>query len=652
MKILRVLFCFSLLLGSSFVCANPWNAWRDVDKYAEVNSQLKRNIENSGILTEFRNQTETKNQASQELHKSIQAILKSNNSDQRERYREFLTAYRKSVVYQLQNEKSGGNNSDLTAKAIRQLGKIFYNGTDITEFNSRLTCTVAQEGIKKIGSTIGSGSVSTDPDTKARITQLRKMIGSLTIMHSGIKANRQISLAEMGLQSWIGAQANAGFDPNMQANLLSIKTKYTNEKTHQEVLSIRMPSQTIFSSENEVTIAPEFEMYLNALQSDRKKHTYINHQQLIDEQGYLGGAFGDEKYRARKIHDLSAKYSNLIVISLNKNSSFYRQNKTPPISRSFKDFKEEYLEILVPKSPADDKTKWKETGIRLDDLWNPAKFEGKTAGALRKEAREYFNELLDQIGSSIFGVTDPSTLISASDRQALIELSYHFISDYASRDAHSFNRSCKDGIDRGGAANALAYTITFLKEICDSGMNPGLKSGVLNGREDGVCTPPLCPEGPHPALKGEVSLSSMNQIDFQKGVDAIPGMIFSDALQVRKREIIEERLVYFQNAIQAVIQAVERNSCEKVFGKKDGKALDPFFYMSNPRFSSKLQSKPTDERLQNACSMRSLATPVVDGTCPTSLLDENQSDASNISEVFRQSLKIFEHIFEDYSLFE
>ena len=43
-------------------------------------------------------------------------------------------------------------------------------------------------------------------------------------------------------------------------------------------------------------------------------------------------------------------------------------------------------------------------------------------------------------------------------------------------------------------------------------INPSMNAGVRVSR-DGVCTPPLYPEGPHPGLKTGVSLSSR---DFKK----------------------------------------------------------------------------------------------------------------------------------------
>jgi hypothetical protein len=320
-------------------------------------------------------------------------------------------------------------------------------------------------------------------------------------------------------------------------------------------------------------------MYLSSLLSSGKKHTYINHQQLNDKQGLMWGLFSDEKHRSRKIHDLSDEYSNLIVISLNKNTSFYRQEKDWHKPMEFGDFKQEYLNILVPPAEKEE-ANWKETGIRLEDLWNPIKFGRPSSDTqkMREEARTYFSNLLDRLGTSIFGVSHHQFMLDPEKRQALIELSYHFISDYASRDSHSSNRSCKDAIDRGGGANALAYTITFMKEVC----SPSSQMGIA---------------------------------DFQKKMDAIPSMLLSDALQVRKRGIIDERLIYYQQAMKEVIHAVETRGCNSVFGKPFG--LDEFFYMSQPRFGTQLAAVPSDERLRNSCQFGTTSPFVADEICNT-----------------------------------
>ena len=537
-----------------------WNAWRNVDNFNETLTQMRKKVMADPVLMDFRRLKPQENSASLKVSEALDALFDPTTSDQKEKYRTFVVAFGAASRLQLHEEKKlGGSAGDTskTGKALRQLGKILYTGTDLSEFNSRLTCIVAKEGIEKGRIPFKPQVPSSEKDTLKRFDQLRQKIDSLTQIQDGIESNRQISYFGQVGQSLAGNLATSGFDPNRESNLISVKARYTNAKNGQEVLALRMPTQTLFSAANKVVIAPEFEMYLNSLQSEGKKHTYVNYQQLNDVQDRVDGESAEEKYRARKLHDLSEQYPNLTVISLNKDSDFYKQKRSPyskakaedwEEAKTFGEFKEKYLDMLVPKKDDEEKT-WKETGIRLGDLWKPSKFKGKTAAdeeTMRAETREYFSKMLDQLGSSVFnlplanGVTDPLAVTDRFQRRALIELSYHFISDYASRDSYSSNRTCSDSVDRGGGANALAYTMALMQEVCD----------------------------PEAKMKVE---------EFQKRMDAIPGMLLSDALLVRKRGITEPRLVYYQDAMRNVLLAVQERGCESVFGKQGmGDFLRPF----------------------------------------------------------------------------
>ena len=558
--------------------------WRTYDKYNEVLAQLKQNAE-----TQFKGfavsaspvNPKKKGSLDQSLTpaaKSIRSAMRvlvdnPNHLNPRDQYKEFIKEIR-NLSQLCHSEQVSAECSLEDRKGKNLLVKILYTGTDITEFNSKLTCAVSGKS-QPIQERVPFRF-------NERLEAIENAISSLTDVDEGLKSSpSQVHFLTKWAQAARGDSNSGAYDPNLQGNLLSVKARYSlRGSAHdapQEHFALRIPTQTINNSEDQVMITPEFEAYVDSLAAEKKKHTYINHQDISGSKIKSGWRkylpFWDERPRVNKLHDLSSQKGNLIVISLNKDSSFYHQKGTEFTQSNYPAFREKLLEILVPPDAESEKQSIEQYGILLRDLWNPDKFKDlpRDSQAAKRAVREYMEGLVDSLAKNVFNVKlrDPKSVISEDSRRALIEIAYHHISDYASRESYSSNRSCKDAIDRGGGANAFAYTYTMLKEICES---------------------PQMPDQ-----------------DFKIRVNALPGMLFSDALNVKKRAIITERLVDYQLATHALIKSLKSKGC-KVF---DRDHLGKYSYLSHPKFGTKLaHPELRDPLMREGCTQSSTSPPV------------------------------------------
>ena len=557
--------------------------WRTYDKYNEVLAQLKKNTENQfkGFADPASPDTPNKKDsadppftpAAKSIRSAMRVLVENpNHLNPRDQYKAFIKEIRKLSQF-CHSEQVSAECSLEDHKGKNLLVKILYTGTDMTEFNSKLTCAVSGKSHPIQG--------DVPSQIEERLKTIDETISSLSDVDDGLHSSpSQIHLFANWAQAARGGYNSGAFDPNLQGNLLSVKARYSlrgsTSGALQEHFALRIPTQTINNSEDQVMITPEFEAYVDSLAAEDKKHTYINHQDISGSKVKSGWRkffpFDDERPRVNKLHDLSSQKRNLIVISLNKDSSFYHQ-KGPEFSQSnYKAFRQKLVDILVPPTQASKKQAIEKHGILLSDLWNPDKFKDlpRDSHAAKRAVREYMEGLVDSLAQNVFNVKlgDPKSVISEDSRRALIEIAYHHISDYASRESYSSNRSCKDAIDRGGGANAFAYTYTMLKEICES--------------------------------------PQMTDEDFKTRVNALPGMLFSDALNVKKRAIIKERLVNYQHATHALIKSLKSNGCQ-VF---DGAHLGKYSYLSHPKFGTKLaHPELRDPLMREGCTQSSTSPP-------------------------------------------
>lgn len=118
---------------------------------------------------------------------------------------------------------------------------------------------------------------------------------------------------------------NIDFDPNMQSNPMHVFCNRIIKRNEGEhiVKDIAMGSPTIENGIQAVKIAPEFEGMLRHYEKNGLVHLYVNNQNFIPK-GILGG---NEAPRCQALHDLAENHfkDTLYVITLNQNSSFYHQ---------------------------------------------------------------------------------------------------------------------------------------------------------------------------------------------------------------------------------------------------------------------------------------------------------------------------------------
>lgn len=142
------------------------------------------------------------------------------------------------------------------------------------------------------------------------------------------------------------------FDPNRQSNPIhvlyhkKISVQKTNKSEVREAIKdIAMGSPTIESGNGIVEINPEFQGFLRHCQAHKKSHLYINNQNFIP-QAWLKG---DESKRCQTLHNLAETEfkETLFVITLSQNSTFYYQIGHHLNSLNIKEVKEAIVAQLL-----------------------------------------------------------------------------------------------------------------------------------------------------------------------------------------------------------------------------------------------------------------------------------------------------------------
>jgi hypothetical protein len=336
-----------------------------------------------------------------------------------------------------------------------------------------------------------------------RIKAINQAIESIPHYFEGVESapyKVKTSFFEKSAKSLRGALSFVEFDPLLEGGPYSIKY-LAKRKNHQEnLLCLRMSTTTIGSSTNTV-VTPEFQYYLKLLQAEGKKHTYINFQNGQPAKGLRLLGIENELNRVQCLQNFHDSFeddtSPLNLITLSKNSKFYWQKNTPSkMEKAF--FIAEFEKQLF-----DDE----DSGFFFPKKWRQP----------QSEERKAIVQILQQVGNSLFA---GKSILSTKDRLNFIEYAYTLISHFASKDSYSSNKTCKDGIDRAGAANAFDYIFLLL-------------------------------------------LSTQNKdvpVDhFQKMVQLIPSILLSDALMIRHREIKKERMERFLNVCRDLIEKIGQN---------------------------------------------------------------------------------------------
>lgn len=200
-----------------------------------------------------------------------------------------------------------------------------------------------------------------------------------------------------------------------------------------KVKMVRMPSVTrdVKRTKNdkgkydveEVEVVEEFLLHLSRLKRDNQIHLYVNLMSRTD---------GNERYRSLAFENLSNKMdSNLVVVTLDKDSPFYMQRKAADQQAS--DFKKEFLENMLKE---DDRYFFSKS---IDKSW----------------LQDTLKSLIEQVHTNNYNAKE---VLSVKDKQDFIEILYcRFIEELMIKfHPKTANLSCKHCIDRG-AGQIVAF---------------------------------------------------------------------------------------------------------------------------------------------------------------------------------------------------
>ena len=242
------------------------------------------------------------------------------------------------------------------------------------------------------------------------------------------------------------------YDPHMQGNipyyLFSLKLEQPGGKM-QMIHNIRFgtpTSEKILCSleKGPCMLISEFISFLQAIVSREKRHLYINLQARIPKWYARYFGINDESKRVQLVEGLQHKFKdNFFVVSLPKNSQFY------------------YQDGIYKNKKFNDWTVFKKTLI--DEVFSPTFYFPENF--IRKSKINFWedcNRMIDEIHDLVF---EKSSILDRVARQDFIEIFYTRIQEYfiIKLQVDSYNVSCRDSIDRAGAANALMFAYQCIK---------------------------------------------------------------------------------------------------------------------------------------------------------------------------------------------
>lgn len=226
------------------------------------------------------------------------------------------------------------------------------------------------------------------------------------------------------------------YDPHFLGDIPSVLFSYLisapNESEVKKVKIIRTPVITRDLVRNgngkieKALIVEEFTGFLESYAKKNKSHVYINLMERSHSEGV----------RSKLIENLEAEYPQTFhVITLAKNSDFYRQRRAYAALDNGSEFKKNFMKEMFSKNK------------RNHYHWSPA-----LGSTWEKECKE----LLDGVHSRYFN--DQETL-NQKQRLDFIEIAYAEIIDkiFVKLEPDTANLSCKSCIDRGAERLALQY---------------------------------------------------------------------------------------------------------------------------------------------------------------------------------------------------
>ena len=408
---------------------------------------------------------------------------------------------------------------------LQKLGAAIHLGNDLHEWQKDLPKNIISSGL-------GADRYQQRPawnheDTPASV---QRALGHLTDVYKTVAvAGRKTGYSRLRryYMTYQGGVTWMKFDPAMHGSLISLKMRFVPKPNRNgrssDLHFVRMSTPTI-GSDRHAKIAGEFIAYLDWLKLRGLSHTYVNFQDSrtdaskdvadwYDRMKLFG--INNESYRARALADLERTYPGTFhLITLSRNNSFYKQRRRFSKMDQFSSFSAAFVDELLSND---------DNGFYAPKVWRdqPEKMRGRLQNFMTKLQGFLF---------------DGKSHLTKKERLLFIEVAYFYIAMMAAQDAYSVNLTCKDGIDRAGAAHGLAFVAAM----------------------------------GHEWAKG-ASSSRMQQL-----AEYLEGVIYADALTVKHRALIKSRLTRFVDASLLFMN--------RIGSKKGYDELEPFMPFSRVEF--------------------------------------------------------------------
>jgi hypothetical protein len=523
--------------------------WRG-QKYQKQSKQVL-NEDIKSLRDELRkadpNSTLDQKYCRQRLLRCLKHLEEAQNADSpnqaRDAHHRFLKAYRaaaKSPFYQ--EHKRETTDAPAEVRLIQLLSANLFDGVNLQKFARKTVNDVASHGNSALSESPGSEQ-SQGPNSeifaKKALAKLEEMIPSakgpsLYEKVAKAKQERKVGLLEdlqQDMRGEVSSKYSPVLDSHAQGNLPSVNhtLKLSGSDPEgrgldlrallamsvedlknlpakdmlaaQELVSNRMPVPTIGSHKG-CKINPEFKARLDAMivvnakikeanttRAERGqdklpelRHLYINLQDARPT-----NKIGTEQYRVQALRTLAGEegYKDVFkLFTMAKNTEFSHGNFTDIGHENCAkaNFWQQVENEWFNEDTSISGFEWPED-LSREDRWT------------------MFNKVKDLL--------DPfcKETMGQGDRQSLIELSYTLLTLMTAQKlgCSSFNATCKDGIDRGGGAQALLHSFILATEI----------------------------------YSDEASSKSA---EIEKAIENLHMMMFFPALNARKREPVGERI--------------------------------------------------------------------------------------------------------------
>lgn len=431
------------------------------------------------------------------------ASLANRDLVEEEGYRKFLSYLRLALETRHYEAYRSSSNPPKEIAYLQKIAFGFYAQNDLSAWQKQLPRLVVSAARAESEFLEFSSQVENTAESRQELfSYVYDKVLHLATVYPLIRASAKYSGHSRFMRYYLSYQGGVTwvkFDPNYLGSLVSVKMIFEKSQTLQKTIFIRMSTPTIGSNEG-VRVAPEFLAYLDYLKSHGLSHTYVNFQDTrthrskdkvswFDKAKFFG--INNESFRTKAIEQLEKLYPDTFqVISLSRNNAFYEQTSFFRNLSNFKVFSEKFIYELMNE---------RDNGYFLPASWLRN----------REETKVKLTRLFEALNHMLF---DNKLELSRNERKVFIEAAYFFIAIMACEGAFSVNLTCKDGIDRAGAAHGLAYLSILCKEL-------------VNG----------------------ASSQRVHEL-----VEKFEGIIFADALTVKHRALMKGRFDRFYETAQVI----------------------------------------------------------------------------------------------------